>query len=185
MGKGVVSDSHSLCMAASRSFALMNADLILLVGARLNWMLHFGIPPRFNKNVHFIQLDHSAETFHNSKSIQVPLLGDLTINLKALSQQLQSFKFQNDQWITDLRKASQENQDKVNSLLQDRSEPRMNYYQAFELMKPFINHPDTLLIAEGANTMDISRSCFFHDTPRRLLDAATYGTVTFEFNIKW
>ena len=66
MGKGVVPDSHPLNISAARSTALKEADLIILLGARLNWILHFGLPPRFNKNVKIIQADISPEEIgHN------------------------------------------------------------------------------------------------------------------------
>ena len=57
MGKGVVPDSHPLNISAARSTALKEADLIILFGARLNWILHFGLPPRFNKDIKVIQVD--------------------------------------------------------------------------------------------------------------------------------
>jgi len=57
MGKGVVADDHALSVAAARSTALAQADVVLLLGARLNWMLHFGQPPRFLNNVKIIQAD--------------------------------------------------------------------------------------------------------------------------------
>ena len=47
MAKGIIPDDHDQAAAAARSFVLSNADLIFLAGARLNWMLHFGLPPRF------------------------------------------------------------------------------------------------------------------------------------------
>ena len=46
MGKGVVRDDHKQCVSAARSVALLHADVVVLIGARLNWMLHFGKPPR-------------------------------------------------------------------------------------------------------------------------------------------
>jgi len=57
MGKGVVPDSHILNISAARSTALKEADLIILLGARFNWILHFGLPPRFKKDVKLIQAD--------------------------------------------------------------------------------------------------------------------------------
>src|SRR5262249_40824258 len=62
MGKGVMPDSHPLSVGAARSHALQNADVVFLMGARLNWIMHFGLPPRYNKNVRFIQLDIAAES---------------------------------------------------------------------------------------------------------------------------
>lgn len=56
MGKGVVPDSHQYCVAAGRTFALQNADLVILLGARLNWILHFGKPPRFQPDVLIVQV---------------------------------------------------------------------------------------------------------------------------------
>jgi len=58
MGKGVIDDYDELSVASARTFVLQNADVIFLCGARLNWILHFGFPPRFNKDVKIIQLEN-------------------------------------------------------------------------------------------------------------------------------
>lgn len=57
MGKGTLDDRHPLSVGAARSTALKDADCIVLLGARLNWMLHFGKPPRFDPNVKIIQVE--------------------------------------------------------------------------------------------------------------------------------
>ena len=75
MGKGCVSDANPFSVASARSMALLEADVILLLGARLNWILHFGRPPRFKKDVKIIQVDLCAEEMHNSKQSNVALLG--------------------------------------------------------------------------------------------------------------
>lgn len=62
MGKGVLPDNHENCVSPARSLALQKADVILLLGARLNWMLHFGRPPRFNPNVKIIQVHNQTTT---------------------------------------------------------------------------------------------------------------------------
>jgi len=54
MAKGVINDDHPLCVNTARSSALKLADTVLLVGARLNWILHFGAAPRFQKGVKII-----------------------------------------------------------------------------------------------------------------------------------
>src|SRR3989454_1175834 len=68
MGKGVMPDSHPLSVGAARSHALQNADVVFLMGARLNWIMHFGLPPRFNKDVRIIQLDIAPETIGQDAS---------------------------------------------------------------------------------------------------------------------
>src|SRR4030095_292153 len=76
MGKGVMPDNHPLSVGAARSHALQNADVVFLMGARLNWIMHFGLPPRYNKNVRFIQLDIAAETIGQNAPTEVALVGD-------------------------------------------------------------------------------------------------------------
>jgi len=84
MGKGVIPDDHPNCVAPARSLALQKADVILLLGARLNWMLHFGQPPRFRPDVKVIQVDVEPEEFHQSVGTTVPLLGDVNAVTKQL-----------------------------------------------------------------------------------------------------
>uniref|UniRef100_UPI003AAF757F 2-hydroxyacyl-CoA lyase 1 isoform X3 n=1 Tax=Centroberyx gerrardi TaxID=166262 RepID=UPI003AAF757F len=77
MGKGVLPDDHPNCVAAARSRALLQADVVVLLGARLNWILHFGLPPRFDPHVKVIQVDLCAEEMGNNVRPAVALLGDI------------------------------------------------------------------------------------------------------------
>ncbi|XP_032486805.1 2-hydroxyacyl-CoA lyase 1 isoform X2 [Phocoena sinus] len=77
MGKGVIPDNHPNCVGAARSRALQFADVIVLFGARLNWILHFGLPPRYQPDVKFIQVDICAEELGNNVRPAVTLLGDI------------------------------------------------------------------------------------------------------------
>src|SRR4051794_12407935 len=76
MGKGVMDDTHPLSVGAARSHALQEADVIVLLGARLNWIMHFGLPPRFNKKVRIVQLDISPEAISQNVPAEVALVGD-------------------------------------------------------------------------------------------------------------
>ncbi len=76
MGKGVVPDDHPLSVAAARTLALQQADVVFLMGARFNWIFHFGQPPRFAKDVKVIQLDIAPEEIGHNKKTEVPLVGD-------------------------------------------------------------------------------------------------------------
>ncbi len=76
MGKGVVPDDHPLSVGGARSYALQNADTILLLGARLNWILHFGLPPRFKPGVKILQVDISADQMSHNVKASAALVGD-------------------------------------------------------------------------------------------------------------
>ena len=81
MGKGVISDYSPFSAASARSYVLQNADVIFLCGARLNWILHFGLPPRFRADVKIIQLDSDPLEMHTNVHSAVPLCGDAKVIL--------------------------------------------------------------------------------------------------------
>lgn len=105
MGKGVVPDKHPLCVASARTYALQNADVILLLGARLNWILHFGKPPRYNANVKFIQIDINAEELHNSQQAGVAIQADIYAAVNKLTVSLAESKWQclRKEWLNNLK----------------------------------------------------------------------------------
>lgn len=90
---GVVSDDSPNSIAPARSLALQKSDVILLLGARLNWMLHFGRPPRYNPDAKVIQIDLCAEELHNSVKASVAIQSDLKPAIKAITEELNKTKF--------------------------------------------------------------------------------------------
>jgi len=93
MGKGVISDYHELSAARARSHVLQNADVIFLCGARLNWILHFGAPPRFRADVKIIQLDNDPLDMHTNVQSVMPLCGDAKVILAQLNEALVTSNF--------------------------------------------------------------------------------------------
>lgn len=177
MGKGVISDEHPQCVAAARSRALRNADVILLLGARLNWILHFGHPPRYNSNVKIIQVDISPEELGNNVKPAVALFGDLCAVMKQLNKisEVTAHFSMSSNWWKELREKVLINQTSNKKLEKDDSLP-MNFYRAYAEIKQFLPR-DCIIVSEGANTMDIGRTIIPNYLPRHKLDAGTFGTM--------
>ncbi|VVC26155.1 Thiamine pyrophosphate enzyme, N-terminal TPP-binding domain,Thiamine pyrophosphate enzyme, C-terminal [Cinara cedri] len=177
MGKGVVADEHGLCVASARTFALQNADVVLLLGGRLNWMLHFGKPPRFSASVKFIQVDISAEELHNSRQASVAIQAHVcaTLNILRLYLVEKKWKFLRTEWLDRLYEKCSLNKKYVESMMRDTSVP-LNYYTAFRHIQDNIPK-DCIIVSEGANTMDIGRAILLNNLPRHRLDAGTFGTM--------
>ncbi|XP_034256864.1 2-hydroxyacyl-CoA lyase 1 [Thrips palmi] len=178
MGKGVVSDMDDNCVAPARSAALQKADAILLFGARLNWMLHFGRPPRFNPNVKIIQVDLCAEEFHNSRASTVAIQGDIKIVCGSILQELSSQRWKlppSSSWWDLLKGKVQGNKTTVSKMIAD-IRPPLNYYTVFHHIQELIPK-DAIICSEGANTMDIGRTLLSNTLPRHRLDAGTFGTM--------
>ncbi len=178
MGKGVVPDDHPLSVGAARSHALEQADVILLAGARLNWIMHFGKPPRFNPGVRVIQLDVSPEQIGHNVPAEVGLVGDGRAIMGQFNAELADDPWSFDPetpWRVSIAEKIAANEAAVAGQRADESAP-MNYYRAFRDITEWLT-PDDFIIGEGANTMDIGRTQMANLKPRRRLDAGSYGTM--------
>src|SRR3954471_802645 len=131
MGKGVLPDDHPLSVGASRSLALQQADVVFLMGARFNWIMHFGLPPRYNKDVRVIQLDIEPEAMHQNKPAEVALVGDGKAIVGQLNQALgtrQWFYPKETAWRAAIAKKSAENAAQIAPQIADDSSPG-GYYR--------------------------------------------------------
>jgi 2-hydroxyacyl-CoA lyase 1 len=178
LGKGVIDDNHPLSVGAARSHALKEADVIFLMGARLNWIMHYGRPPRFNKSVRIVQLDVSPEAIGNNVPTEVALLGDGKAVVGQLNKALQNrqwFYPSDTDWHKGIAKKAAENAKSIQPMIDDESIPT-NYYRALKDIREWVPE-DAVIIGEGANTMDIGRTQLPNAAPRLRLDAGSYGTM--------
>ncbi len=178
MGKGVVPDDHPLSVGAARSHALREADLIMVLGARLNWIMHFGLPPRYRPDVRLIQLDISAEQLSTNVAAEVGLVGDGQAVMAQLNAALaaEPWSYPADTpWRRSIAEKIDANRGAIEAMAADDRRP-MNYYRAFRDIKDAIPC-DAIIVSEGANTMDIGRTQLDNREPRTRLDAGSYGTM--------
>lgn len=171
-----MADTSDKSVATARTLALQKADVILLLGARLNWILHFGRPPRYAADVKIIQVDLHAEELHNSVASAIAIQSDIFAFSQQLLFAIGNFKFcPQSQWWKTLHEKSDTNRKVVNAMALDTSTP-LNYYTVFYHMQQIIPN-DAIIVSEGANTMDIGRSMLNNLLPRHRLDAGTFGTM--------
>ncbi|XP_067934876.1 2-hydroxyacyl-CoA lyase 1-like [Watersipora subatra] len=177
MGKGLIPDDHPQCVISARSKALQQADLVILLGARLNWILHFGLPPRYSKNLKVIQVDICPEELHNNTTSCIGLNGDIKAVVQQLSADMpKSYQFPPDaDWWKTLRKKMRVNKEVVAQNVNDKSCP-MNFYCAFDIVQKLLPK-DCIIVSEGASTMDIGRSMLNNYLARHRLDAGSFGTM--------
>ncbi|KAL0087970.1 thiamine pyrophosphate enzyme, N-terminal TPP binding domain-containing protein [Phycomyces blakesleeanus] len=179
MAKGLLSDEHPLCVAAARSKALHEADVVLLVGARLNWILHYGQSPKWSDSVRFIHIDISAEELGNNGADTLPLLGDIKLILKQLLAQRPLPQLQpGNSFVKGLVAKVSQNVEKTRlASLEGDDTSILKYRTAFKVIKDILPERNIVYVSEGANTMDIARSFFDVHEPRHRLDAGTGATM--------
>ena len=178
MAKGIIPDDHELASAAARSFVLSNTDLIFLAGARLNWMLHFGLPPRFRPDVRVVQLDFNPEEISVNVDTEVALIGDAKQTLGQMLDVLEQdpWEFpQDSEWLQSVRAEARQNAEAIQSMYDDHSTP-LQYYPALKSIDDALER-DAIIVAEGASTMDISRTVLNNYEARTRLDAGSFGSM--------
>ena len=178
LGKGVMDDNHPLSVGAARSHALKEADVIFVMGARLNWIMHYGMSPRFKKGVRIIQLDISAESIGNNVPTEVGLVGDGKAIVGQLNKALEDrqwFYPSDTDWHKAIAEKAKGNAESIQPMIDDNSSPT-NYYRALKDIREWMPE-NAVIIGEGANTMDIGRTQLPNANPRLRLDAGSYGTM--------
>ena len=178
MGKGVMPDDHPLSVSAARTLALQNADVVFLMGARFNWIFHFGQPPRYAPDVKVIQLDIAPEEIGHNKATDVALVGDgkaIMAQMNAALGGSQWFHPKESPWRQMISKKAAENAAQIQPQVDDDSAPA-TYYRAFKDIAAWMPR-NSILSAEGAGTMDIGLTMLPVFSAKACLNAGTYGTM--------
>lgn len=179
MAKGVMPDNGPLSALSCRSDIMEKADVVLIAGGRLNWMLSFG-KGKWNPEMKFIQLDVEPQEIDVNVPIAAPVVGDLGLSLDAILKGMEGKTMQTDPtWISSLQAETKAKNAKFAQRLTDASTlTPMNHWSALSAVKPVIEaNPDVILINEGANTLDDTRDAIDMSLPRHRVDCATWAIM--------
>lgn len=177
MAKGLLEDTHPLSAATARSFALANADVVMLIGARLNWLLSHG-KKGWASDTQFIQLDIEPMEIDSNRPIAAPVIGDISSSISALHACLAKNNVTSSpSWRNALDAHKQINAEKMHEKLYAKTSP-LNYYNALRVIRDVLDkHRDVMLVNEGANTLDDARNVINMYQPRKRLDCGTWGVM--------
>jgi oxalyl-CoA decarboxylase len=182
MAKGLLPDTHAQCASAARSYVLAEADVVLLVGARLNWLLSHGKGKTWGgdkaANRQFIQVDISPTEMDSNVAIAAPVVGDIGSCVAALAAGMgAAWAKPPTEWTTEVYGRRDKNVAKMAETLQLNPSP-MNFQSALNVIKNQVKaRPDAIIVNEGANTLDFARSIVDMYQPRKRLDVGTWGIM--------
>lgn len=179
MAKGLMPDNGPLSALSCRSDIIEKADVVLIVGARLNWMLSFG-RGKWNPDTKFIQLDVEPQEIDVNVPVAAPVVGDICLSLDAILAALEGRKMQADPtWVTLLQAETKVKNEKFAKRLADAATVSpMNHWSALSAIKPILeSNPDIILVNEGANTLDDTRDAVDMSLPRHRIDCATWAIM--------
>lgn len=179
MAKGVLPDNGPLCAISCRSTIMEQADVVVLIGARLNWLLSRG-KGKWSPDTKFVQLDIDPEEIDINRPIAAPVVGDLASSLDAILAALPQYKLSVDpQWVPSLQAESKTKNAKFAERLTAAAPLQpMNHWSALSAIKPVLeSNPDVILVNEGANTLDDTRDAVDMSLPRHRIDCATWAIM--------
>jgi oxalyl-CoA decarboxylase len=178
MAKGLLPDDHPQSAAAARSYALAQADVVMLIGARLNWLLGHGKSPQWSAAARFIQIDIAPTEIDSNRPIAAPVVGDIASSIAALLTMLKPGRIKpGPSWLEELSQRKQHNAKRMRERLAATPNP-LDFYSALgAIARVLEDKPDVYLVNEGANTLDIARNVIDMRAPRKRLDCGTWGVM--------
>ena len=180
MAKGLLPDTHPQCAGAARSTVLKESDVVMLIGARLNWLLSHGKGKTWGEPVSkkFIQIDIDPKEMDSNVEIVAPLVGDIGSCVSALLEGIDGkWPTPPADWVGAVKAKKEENIAKMAPRLMKNSTP-MDFHGALGALRTVIKErPDAILVNEGANTLDLARGVIDMYKPRKRLDVGTWGIM--------
>jgi oxalyl-CoA decarboxylase len=180
MAKGLLPDTHPQCAGAARSTVLAQSDVVMLIGARLNWLLSHGKGKAWGEphSKKFIQIDIEPKEMDSNVDIAAPVVGDIGSCVSALLQAMGAqWPAPPADWIKTVSAKRDENVAKMAPRLMNNNVP-MDYHGALGVLRAVVKErPDAILVNEGANTLDLARGIIDIYRPRKRLDVGTWGVM--------
>jgi oxalyl-CoA decarboxylase len=186
MGKGLLPDTHPQCAGAARSTVLAQSDVVMLIGARLNWLLSHGKGKTWGTEPkRFIQVDIEPKEMDSNVEIAAPVVGDIGSCVSALLKAAapltagdgDPFPLKVADWLKTVTSKRDENVAKMAPRLMNNNSP-MDYHGALGVLRTIVKErPDAILVNEGANTLDLARGIIDVYQPRKRIDVGTWGVM--------
>jgi len=178
MAKGILPDTHPQCAGAARSTVLKESDVVMLIGARLNWLLSQGKGKSWGGPKKFIQIDVEPKEMDSNVKIAAPIVGDIGSCVSALLDGIDAqWPSAPAEWINVVKAKKESNIARMAPKLMNNNSP-MDYHGALGALRSVIKtRPDAILVNEGANTLDLARGIIDMYNPRKRLDVGTWGVM--------
>ena len=182
MAKGLLPDTHGQSASAARSYVLAEADVVMLVGARLNWLLSHGKGKTWGgtnaATRQFIQIDIAPTEMDSNVAVAAPLVGDIGSCASALVAAMgANWAKPPAEWTGTVYERRDKNIAKMAETLA-KNPPVMSFQSALNVIRNTVKaNPEAIVVNEGANTLDFARSIVDMYLPRKRLDVGTWGIM--------
>ena len=175
-GRGVIPEDHPLCFLNARATAFGAADLVFVIGTRLNYVIDFGRPPRIAAEARMIQIDLDPAELGRTRHVDVGIAGDaravLTQLLDALDGRLAG-RF--DRWVAYLADVNEEKRLDAERAMSTDQLP-IHPLRLCREVRDFLER-DAILCVDGQEILNFGRQSIPTYVPGHRLNSGPFGTM--------
>ena len=177
ISRGLIPEDHALAFLNARSKAFTEADVVLAVGTRFNWVIQFGRPPRFAADLKVIHVDINPTQLGHNRAVDVPIAGDARAVLEQLRAEAEGkiTPKRYAAWTGKLRTLDAEKgaeQDKAMS----REETPIHPLRLCKEMRDFMRR-DAILVVDGQEILNFGRQAIPTYVAGHRLNSGAFGTM--------
>jgi thiamine pyrophosphate-dependent acetolactate synthase large subunit-like protein len=175
--RGMIPEDHPLCYLTARSSAFREADLILVVGTRLNYVIGHAAPPRFNAAAKRVRIDIDPDEIATSRGFDLGIVGDARAVLRQLraaaADRVSEDSFAS--WRERLRGRNSGKQEEQEALLSS-SEVPIHPLRLCKEIRDFIDR-DAILVVDGQEILNFGRQTIPSFVPNHRMNSGVFGTM--------
>jgi thiamine pyrophosphate-dependent acetolactate synthase large subunit-like protein len=176
-GRGVVADDHELSFPGARSTAFREADLFMVIGTRLNYVIGHLSPPRFPASAKLIQVDIEAAEIGRNRPVDVGIIGDAKAVLGQLAEatdgRLDSARYA--AWRDHLRQIEARKKREAEEAMSTDQQP-IHPLRLCKEVRDFLDR-DAVLVVDGQEILNYGRQSIPTFEPGHRLNSGPFGTM--------
>ena len=155
-GRGVVPEDHELAFLGARGQAFREADAILTVGTRFNFIVSFGHPPRFAEDVKIVQIDTDPTEIGRNRPVDLGIVADAKVALGALTKAAKQAGLQgSDSWVARLSESHESKEQQSREIAESDASPIHPLRIANEI-RNYMDR-DAIVSIDGMETLNFGR----------------------------
>ena len=176
-GRGVIPEDHEFFFGHARSTAFREADFVLVVGTRLNYVISYARPPRFSASATLVRIDADPAEIESSERVDIGIVGDaktvLGQLLAALSGSVTPDRFS--AWREQLAEVERARAPKHEEAISTDQVP-IHPQRLCKEVRDFISR-DAILVVDGQEILNYGRQTIPSYVPGHRLNSGPFGTM--------
>ena len=177
ISRGLIPEDHALAFLNARSKAFAEADVVVAVGTRFNWMVQFGRPPRFAADLKVIHVDIDPTQLGHNRAVDVPIAGDARAVLEQLHAEAEG-KLDPRRWAAwtgKLRALDAEKSAEVDRAMSSDATP-IHPLRLCKEVRDFLRR-DAILVVDGQEILNYGRQAIPTFVAGHRLNSGAFGCM--------